>query len=130
MKKKGSSTSEASKSASEQSTSTPTREPCTPSTSRGDGDSLPKVIASQVKVHVKLQTKGQNFKVWNNAFIAANDLKGSLPAVQEAMPKTTHDVAALLLLYELVPEDWLGEVSSCNVPSAKGPLGSRSASSR
>eukprot|EP00884_Botryococcus_braunii_P001654 jgi/Botrbrau1/1148/Bobra.0162s0039.1 len=112
MKKKSSNGSEASKSASEQSTSTPTREPCTPSTSRGEGDNLPKVIATQVKVHVKLQTKGQNFVVWQNAFLAANDSKGSLPAVQEAMPGTIHNAAALLLLYESVPEDWLGEVSS------------------
>jgi hypothetical protein len=111
MKKKGLGSSEASKSASEQSTSTPTRDPCTPSTSRGEEDTLPKVIATQVKVHIKLQYKGQNFVVWNNAFIAANDSKGSLPAIEEAMPGTTHNAAALLLLYESVPEDWLGELS-------------------
>eukprot|EP00884_Botryococcus_braunii_P008948 jgi/Botrbrau1/18054/Bobra.0062s0042.1 len=112
MKKKGTSTSSESKSAGEESTSTPTREPCTPSTSKGEGDTLPKVIATLVKVHIKLQRKGQNFVVWDNAFTAANDAKGSLPAIQEAMLGTTHNAAALLLLYESVPEDWLGALSS------------------
>eukprot|EP00884_Botryococcus_braunii_P022654 jgi/Botrbrau1/9072/Bobra.178_2s0004.1 len=112
MAKKGSSTSEASKSADEESTSTPTREPCTPSTSKGEGDSLPKVIATQVKVHIKLLRHGQNFIVWDNAFTAANSAKGSLPAIQEAMPGTIHNAAAMLLMYESVPEEWLGELSS------------------
>ena len=112
MAKKGSSTSEASKSADEESTSTPTREPCTPSTSKGEGDSLPKVIATQAKVHIKLLRHGQNFIVWDNAFTAANSAKGSLPAIQEAMPGTIHNAAAMLLMYESVPEEWLGELSS------------------
>ena len=105
MAKKGSSTSEASKSADEESTSTPTRGPCTPSTSKGEGDSLPKVIATQVKVHIKLLRHGQNFIVWDNAFTAANGAKGSLPAIQEAMPGTIHNAAAMLLMYESVPEE-------------------------
>ena len=67
-------------------------------------------------MHIKLKYKGYNFVVWKNAFLAANGSKGSLPAVLEAMPGTSHDSAALLLMYEYVPEDWLGELSS--LPSA------------
>eukprot|EP00884_Botryococcus_braunii_P004069 jgi/Botrbrau1/13663/Bobra.0292s0012.1 len=96
----------------EASTSSPTRQPCTPSTSKGEGDVLPKVIATQVKVHIKLDRHGTNFVVWDNAFTAANSAKGSFPAIQSAMPGTIHNAAAMLLLYESVPEEWLGEVSS------------------
>eukprot|EP00884_Botryococcus_braunii_P015982 jgi/Botrbrau1/3067/Bobra.0070s0060.1 len=96
----------------EVSTSSPTRQPCTPSTSKGEGDVLPKVIATQVKVHIKLDRHGTNFVVWDNAFTAANSAKGSFPAIQSAMPGTIHNAAAMLLLYESVPEEWLGELSS------------------
>jgi hypothetical protein len=110
-KKKGQSTSGASTSSSETTTSTPVREPCTPSTSRGEGDVLPKVIPTQVKVHIKLRDKGHNILIWKSAYLAANEAKGSLPAVLEAMPGTLHDAAALLLLYESVPEEWQGELA-------------------
>jgi hypothetical protein len=72
---------------------------------------LPQVVATQVKVHIKLQTKGKNYKVWDHAFKAANEQKGSLPAVLTAMPDTLHNSAALLLLYESVSEDLHGELS-------------------
>jgi hypothetical protein len=79
-------------------TSTPNREPCTPSTSKGEGDELPQVVPTLVKVHIKLQTQGKNIRLWDHAFRAANEQKGSLPAVLEAMPGTIHNSAALLLL--------------------------------
>eukprot|EP00884_Botryococcus_braunii_P003436 jgi/Botrbrau1/13093/Bobra.0187s0052.1 len=110
-KKKSQSSSGTSASVSETTTSTPVREPCTPSTSRGEGDELPKVIPTLVKVHIKLKEKGHNIMIWKNAYLAANEAKGSLPAVLEDMPGTTHDAAALLLLYESVPEEWHGELS-------------------
>eukprot|EP00884_Botryococcus_braunii_P001613 jgi/Botrbrau1/11452/Bobra.0328s0012.1 len=115
-KKKGSSASGASTSSSEPASSTPIREPCTPSTSRGSGDELPKIIPTNVKVHIKLKERGTNIIVWKNAFLAANESKGSLPAILEAMPGTAHDAAAMLLIYESVPEEWLGPLS--NLPSA------------
>jgi hypothetical protein len=92
-------------------TSTPNREPCTPSTSRGEGDELPKVVPTLVKVHIKLQTQGKNIRLWDHAFRAANEQKGSLPAVLEAMPGTIHNSAALLLLYESISEDLHGELT-------------------
>eukprot|EP00884_Botryococcus_braunii_P008265 jgi/Botrbrau1/1743/Bobra.0217s0001.1 len=110
-KKKSQASSGGSASASETSTSTPVREPCTPSTSRGEGHELPKVLPTLVKVHIKLKERGHNIMIWSNAYTAANEAKGSLPAVLEAMPGTTHDAAALLLLYESVPEEWHGELS-------------------
>jgi hypothetical protein len=92
-------------------TSTPNRQSCTPSTSRGAGDVLPTVVATQVKVHIKLQTQGKNYELWDHAYKAANEQKGSLPAVLEAMPGTLHNSAALLLLYESISEDLHGELS-------------------
>jgi hypothetical protein len=92
-------------------TSTPSRQSCTPSTSRGEGDEVPKVVGTQVKVHIKLQTKGKNYGVWDHAFRAANEQKGSMPAVLEAMPGTLHNYAALLLLYESISEDLCGELT-------------------
>jgi hypothetical protein len=92
-------------------TSTPNREPCTPSTSKGEGDELPQVVPTLVKVHIKLQTQGKNIRLWDHAFRAANEQKGSLPAVLEAMPGTIHNSAALLLLYESISEDLHGELT-------------------
>jgi hypothetical protein len=92
-------------------TSTPIRQSCAPSTSGGAGDELPTVVSTQVKVHIKLQTLGKNVRLWDQAFRAANEQKGSLPAVLEAMPGTIHNSAALLLLYESISEDLHGELS-------------------
>jgi hypothetical protein len=72
---------------------------------------LPKLVPTLVKVLIKLQTQGKNIRLWDHAFRAANEQKGSLPAVLEAMPGTIHNSAALLLLHESISEDLHGQLT-------------------
>jgi hypothetical protein len=49
--------------------------------------------------------------LWDQAYKAASEQKGALPAVLEAMHGTLHNSAALPLLYESISEDFHGELS-------------------
>ena len=70
------------------------------------------VNPAMVRVFIKLSEDGTNWKAWLTALKAAADGKRARFALDQPQPDTPEDSAIRMMLFESIPDIWMGEVAN------------------